>query len=128
MTNQLDHAEVIPANQAGASYVPRMSQFRLYTDCNKLIPIHKMTKTAFVHEAVKAAANNPNLLGLALAGRATRMPNEDVARISIASQSDFDVNVKALATTFRMTNEEIVRLAVEAAVYVANDAMIRVQA
>ncbi len=97
----------------------KVSQFRLYKDANQLIPILKVSKTKFVHDAVMAAANDPSLLGWALIHRGTRVPQaaEQQSRISISTSVKFQENVDALAVTYRMTNEEVVRLAVEAAVF-----------
>jgi hypothetical protein len=108
--------------QMVADRVPgKVSQFRLYRDANLLIPIAKVSKTKFVHDAVMAAANDPARLGWALIHRGTRVPQaaEQQARISISTSVSFQENVEALAVTYRMTNEEVVRLAVEAAVYKA---------
>lgn len=113
MTNQPN------AQQAALKTPGKVTQFRLYKDSNLLIPINKGSKTQFVHDAVAAAANEPALLGWALVKRGTRSPQTatQTARISIATTVKFQENVEALSTVYRMANEEIVRLAVEAAVY-----------
>lgn len=97
----------------------KVTQFRLYKDANQLIPILKTSKTKFVHDAVSAAAEDPSLLGWALVMRGVRKPQtaDQQSRISIATSVRFQENVEALSTTFRLPNEEIVRLSVEAAVY-----------
>lgn len=113
MTNQPD------APQTDPKLPGKVTQFRLYRDANVLIPIQKTSKTKFVHDAVAAAANEPALLGWALVKRGSRLPQsaDQQSRISIATSVSFQENVEALSVTFRMPNEEIVRLAVEAAVF-----------
>lgn len=95
----------------------RISQFRLYRDANKAIPVNRMTKTAFVQLAVRLAADNPERLGLALSSRFTRPTNTEVDRISISWQGKFAEDVTSLADLFRLSQEEVVRLAVEASVF-----------
>lgn len=107
------------AGSVTAKVPGKVTQFRLYKDANVLIPIAKTSKTAFVHDAVAAAADEPALLGWALVKRGTRAPQsgDQQCRISIATSVSFQENVEALAVAYRMPNEEVVRLAVEAAVF-----------
>jgi len=117
--DSVEEAQMAAAAEVSGKLPGKVSQFRLYKDANLLIPIAKTTKTAFVHAAVAAAANDPSLLGWALVERGKRAPQtaDQQCRISISTSVAFQENVEALATTFRITNEEIVRLAVEAAVF-----------